>query len=260
MTQYDKLFRLDGKVALVTGSSRGIGRAIAEAMAAHGAKVVVSSRKAEACDAVAAGIRAAGGEAKVVPCNISRDEELKPLVAGARAAFGRIDILVLNAAVNPHYGPLASLTAEAYEKTMGANVRSNLWLCNLVIPGMAEQKDGAVIIVSSVAGLKGTKTIGVYALSKAADMQLARNLAAEWGGSNVRVNCLAPSIIRTDMARALWENPETYKMAVSTYPLGRIGEVEDIAGAAVFLAAPAGQFITGQTIVIDGGATISSGI
>ncbi len=259
MTNYQQLFRLDGKVALITGSSRGIGRAIAEAMAAHGAKVVVSSRKAEACQAVAGAIRAAGGEAAVVPCNISRDEELKQLVSGARAAFGRIDILVLNAAVNPHFGPLSTLGADAYEKTMGTNVRCNLWLCNLVIPEMAERGDGAVIIVSSVAGLKGTKTIGVYALSKAADLQLARNLAVEWGGSNVRVNCLAPSIIRTDMARALWENPETYKMAIATYPLGRIGEVEDVAGAAIFLASPAGKFVTGQTIVIDGGATIAAG-
>ena len=258
--KYADLFRLDGKTALVTGSTKGIGRAIAEAMAAQGAQVVISSRKADACERVAAEINAAGGKAAAIACNISHRDQMEALVAGARKAFGRIDILVCNAAVNPHYGPMSTVTDDAYDKTMGTNVRSNLWLCNLVIPEMAERKDGSVIIVSSVAGLKGTSAIGIYALSKAADMQLARNLAVEWGRSNVRANCLAPSIIKTDMAKALWDNPETYKHAVSTYALGRIGEVGEVAGAAVFLAAPAGRFITGQTIVIDGGATIFGGM
>jgi len=258
--KYADLFRLDGKVALVTGSSKGIGRAIAEAMAAQGAKVVISSRKADACEVTAGEIRAAGGEAVALPCNIAHKDQLEALVAGTKKAFGRIDILVCNAAVNPYYGPMAKVPDEAYERTMGANVRSNLWLCNLAIPDMAEQKDGAVIIVSSVAGLKGTGNIGVYALSKAADMQLARNLAVEWGRSNVRANCIAPSIIKTDMAKALWDNPETYKHAVSTYALGRIGEVAEVAGAVVFLAAPAGRFVTGQTLVVDGGATIFGGM
>ena len=258
--KYADLFRLDGKVALVTGSSKGIGRAIAEAMAAQGAQVVISSRKADACEEVAEEIEAEGGKAVAIPCNISHKDQLAALVAGTRKAFGRIDVLVCNAAVNPHYGPMSTLGDEAYEKTMGANLRSNLWLCNMVIPEMAERKDGSVIIVSSVAGLKGTSAIGIYAISKAADMQLARNLAVEWGRSNVRANCLAPSIIKTDMARALWENPETYRHAVTTYALGRIGEVSEVAGAAVFLASPAGRFITGQTIVIDGGATIYGGM
>jgi NAD(P)-dependent dehydrogenase (short-subunit alcohol dehydrogenase family) len=258
--KYADLFRLDGKTALITGSSKGIGRAIAEAMAAQGAQVVISSRKLEACEKVAEAINADGGRAVAIPCNISHKEQLQQLVAGARQAFGRIDILICNAAVNPHYGPLTTLSDDAYEKTMGANVRSNLWLCNMVMPEMAERKDGAVIIVSSVAGLKGTDKIGIYAISKAADMQLARNLAVEWGRSNVRANCLAPAIIKTDMARALWDNPDTYRHAVSTYPLGRIGDVSEVAGAAVFLAAPAGRFITGQTIVIDGGSSIVSGM
>jgi len=258
--KYADLFRLDGKVALITGSSKGIGKAIAEAMAAQGAKVVISSRKAEACEAAAAEIRAAGGTAVALPCNISHKDQLEALVAATKKALGQIDILVCNAAVNPYYGPMAKVPDEAYERTMGANVRSNLWLCNLVIPDMAARKDGAVIIVSSVAGLKGTSNIGVYALSKAADMQLARNLAVEWGRSNVRVNCIAPSIIKTDMAKALWDNPETYKHAVSTYALGRIGEVQEVAGAAVFLAAPAGRFVTGHVLVVDGGATIFGGM
>jgi NAD(P)-dependent dehydrogenase (short-subunit alcohol dehydrogenase family) len=258
--KYDDLFRLDGKTALITGSSKGIGRAIAEAMAAQGAQVVISSRKADACELVAEEIEAGGGRAVAIPCNISHKDQLQELVAATRRAFGRIDILVCNAAVNPYYGPMVDVPDEAYEKTMGANVRSNLWLCNMVIPEMAAHKEGAVVIVSSVAGLKGSDKIGIYALSKAADMQLARNLAVEWGRSNVRVNCLAPSIIKTDMARALWDNPETYKHAVSTYALGRIGEVSEVAGAAVFLASAAGRFITGQTLVIDGGATIFGGM
>jgi NAD(P)-dependent dehydrogenase (short-subunit alcohol dehydrogenase family) len=253
------LFDLTGKVAVITGSTRGIGKAIAEAMAAHGARVVISSRKAPLCEEVAAGIRAAGGEAIAVPCNISRLAELDRLVEGAIRHWGRIDVLVCNAAVNPHYGPMATISEEAYDKIMGTNVKSNLWLCNKVLPGMAARRDGVVIIVSSIGGLKGHDKIGIYNLSKAADFQLARNLAVEWGRHNIRANCIAPGIVRTDFARALWENPEIYKQAVESYPLGRIGEPEEIAGVAVMLAGRAGSFITGQAIVVDGGATISSG-
>ena len=260
---HNPYFDLSGKVAVVTGSSKGIGRAIAEAMASAGAKVVVSSRKADACETVADGINKSygevGGEAVVIPCNISHKQELQTLVDRTMEQWGRIDILVCNAAVNPYYGPIAEVPDEAYEKTMGSNVQSNLWLCNMVIPQMAERQDGVVIIVSSVGGLKGSATLGVYALSKAADMQLARNLAVEWGPKNIRVNCLAPAIVKTDMARALWDNPEIYNAAIKGYPLRRIGEVEDIAGAALFLAGRSGNFVTGQTIVIDGGATISAG-
>ena len=259
MQAYKDLFRLDGKVAVITGSTKGIGRAIAEAMAAHGAKVAISSRKAEMCEKVAGEIRAAGGEAIAVPCNIAQKDQLETLVAKTRAAFGRIDVLVCNAAVNPYMGPTQTLPDEAYEKTMAANVKSQIWLCNLVIPEMAERRDGAVIIVSSVAGIKGTAHIGIYGLTKAADMALARNLAVEWGARNVRVNCLAPAIIRTDFAKALWDNPKIYAAAIRNYPLGRIGEVAEVAGAAVFLASPAGRFVTGQTIVIDGGASLSGG-
>lgn len=253
------LFRLDGKVAVITGSTRGIGKAIAEAMAEAGAKVVISSRKADVCDRVAAEINKSGGEAIAVPCNISHKEQLQALVDKTKAHWGQIDILVCNAAANPHFGPSTTISDEAFDKTLHNNIRANHWLCNMVIPEMAQRGDGAVIIVSSVGGLKGTGTLGAYAITKAADMQLARNLAVEWGPRNVRVNCLAPAIIRTDFARALWENPEIYKQAVSTYPLRRIGEPHEVAGAAVFLAAPAGNFITGQTIVIDGGVTIAGG-
>jgi len=255
----DDLFGLTGKVAVITGSTKGIGKAIAEAMAARGARVVISSRKQEACETVAGAIAAAGGEALAVPCNISHLDQLPGLVETTLAQWGRIDVLVLNAAVNPYFGPLAGIDEASYDKIMDTNVKSNLWLANLVIPQMAARRDGAVIIVSSIAALKGHDRLGAYGLAKAADLQLARNLAVEWGRSNVRVNCILPGLVRTDMARALWEDEAARAKAVEAYPLGRIGEPADIAGAAVFLAARAGAFMTGQGLVVDGGTTILSG-
>ena len=249
------LFDLSGRTALITGSSRGIGRAIAVRMAEAGARVVVSSRKREACDEVVDEIRKAGGEAVAVACNISNKPELEALVTQSRQAFGKIDVLVCNAAVNPHYGASQEIPDSAFQKVLDCNIRSNHWLCQLVIPEMAERRDGSVILVSSIGGLKGSATLGTYALSKAADMALARNLAVEWGPRNVRVNCIAPGLVRTDFARALWENPETYQKAIERYPLRRIGEPDEIAGSAIFLASAAGSFVTGQTLVVDGGVT-----
>ncbi|MDE2005393.1 MAG: SDR family oxidoreductase [Rhodospirillales bacterium] len=249
------LFDLRGKVAVVTGSSRGIGRAIAERLAEHGAKVVVSSRKAEACEPVAAGIRARGGEAIVIPCHIARKEALQALVDSTVAQWGGIDILVCNAAVNPYLGPAAGASDEVYERVMGANVRSNFWLCNMVLPQMATRGGGSVIIISSIGGLRGSAQLGLYAISKAADMQLARNICVEWGPSNIRANAIAPGLVRTDFARALWEDPALYRKRTKDTPLQRIGEPDEIAGAAVFLASAAGSFVTGQTLVIDGGTT-----
>ncbi len=248
-----ELFDLSGQVAVVTGSSRGIGRAIAERMAEHGARVVVSSRKAEACEAVARGIRERGGEALVVPCNVGRKEELQALVDRTLEAWGRLDTLVCNAATNPYFGPSETIPDEAWDRIMGSNIRSVHWLCQMALPFMAERGGGSVIIVSSIAGLRGTATLGAYGVSKAADMQLARNLAIEWGARGIRANCIAPGLIRTDFARALWEDPENLRRRTRDTPLGRIGEPDEIAGAAVFLAAPAGRFMTGQTMVIDGG-------
>jgi len=250
---------LTGKVALVTGATKGIGRAIAEALARAGAKVVVSSRKQDRCDAVAEAINDSGGAALGVACTVSHIDQLQALVDATLEAYGRIDTLVCNAAVNPYFGPLAEIPDEAYDKTMNVNLRSNLWLCNMVVPQMATRGGGAVVLVSSIAGLKGHDKLGVYALSKAAAMQLARNLAVEWGRSTVRVNTIAPGLVRTDMARALWEDPDRLAQALENYPLGRIGEPDDIAGAAVFLASRAGNFMTGQTIVIDGGSTVMGG-
>jgi NAD(P)-dependent dehydrogenase (short-subunit alcohol dehydrogenase family) len=252
-----KAFDLSGKVAIVTGSSRGIGRSIAEHLAAAGAKVVVSSRKAPACEEVVAAIRKAGGEAIAIAAHIGEKSQLQNLVDETRRQWGRIDILVCNAASNPYYGPMSGLPDEAFDKILKNNIVANHWLANLVLPEMAQRKDGAVIIVSSIGGLKGTATLGAYAISKAADMQLARNLALEWGMHNVRVNCIAPGLVKTDFARALWENPDILKHYESQTPLRRIGEPRDIGGIAAFLASPAAAFITGQTIVADGGVTIA---
>ncbi len=254
----DTLFDLSGKVALVTGSSRGIGRAIALRLAQHGARVVVSSRKAEACEAVAAEIRRQGGEALVVPCNISDKAQLQALVDATLAAWGRIDVLVCNAAVNPYFGPSAGIPDDAFDKIMHSNIKSNHWLCNMVAPGMAARGEGgSIIIISSVGGLIGSSVIGAYGISKAADMALARNLAVEWGDKAIRANCIAPGLIKTDFARALWENPDIARQATRGYALKRIGEPDEIAGAAVFLAARAGSFTTGQTLVIDGGGMVN---
>ncbi|MFM1989417.1 MAG: 7-alpha-hydroxysteroid dehydrogenase [Pseudomonadota bacterium] len=251
------LFDLTGKVAIVTGSSRGIGRSIAENLAAHGAKVVVSSRKADACQVVVDAITKAGGTAIAIPANISDKAGLQRLVDETRKAFGPIDVLVCNAASNPYFGPSSGMGDEVFEKIMRNNVLSNHWLCQMVQPDMAARKDGAIIIVSSIGGLKGSTEIGAYCISKAADMQLARNLACEWGPLNIRVNCIAPGLIKTDFARALYEDPARKAAAEARFPLRRLGEPDDIGGIAVMLASRAGAFITGQSIVADGGATIT---
>lgn len=254
MSQFD----LTGKVAIITGSSRGIGKASALALAEHGAKVVISSRKQEACDAVAAEINGEYGEgtAIAVAASISDKAALQHLVEETRRAFGRIDVLVCNAASNPYYGPLAGISDDQFRKILDNNILSNHWLIQMTAPEMRERRDGSIVIVSSIGGLRGSPVIGGYNVSKAADFQLARNYAVEYGPDNVRVNCIAPGLIRTDFARALWENPETEKRSTQGAPLRRIGEPEEIAGAVVFLASRASAFMTGQAIVIDGGVTI----
>jgi NAD(P)-dependent dehydrogenase (short-subunit alcohol dehydrogenase family) len=251
------LFNLEGKVALITGSTKGIGKAIAERMAEQGAIVVISSRNQDACDDVAAGIIAEGGKAIAIASNINYQEQLQNLVTKTQSELGSIDILVCNAAINPFFGSSQEIPDSAFDKIMHANIGSVHRLCQMAIPGMAKKGGGAVVIISSIGGLKGSNALGAYAISKAADMQMARNLAVEWGPKNVRVNCIAPGLVRTDFAKALWENPEIYEATVSKYPLRRIGEPDEIAGAAVFLASDSGSFTTGQTIVIDGGGTIA---
>ena len=219
-----ELFDLSGKVAIVTGSTRGIGRAIAERMAEHGAKVAISSRKAGPCEEVAAGINAKRpGAAIAVPANISSKDDLARLVDETRAAFGKIDILVCNAASNPYFGPMSGISDEAFRKILDNNIVANHWLIDMVVPQMIERKDGSIIIVSSIGGLRGSTMLGAYAISKAADMQLARNLAQELSPSNIRVNCIAPGLVKTDFARALWDTPEAERRSSAATPLRRLG-------------------------------------
>jgi NAD(P)-dependent dehydrogenase (short-subunit alcohol dehydrogenase family) len=253
-----ELFDLSGQVAVITGSSRGIGRAIAQRMAEHGARVVVSSRKADACQAVADDINQRHGEERAIAiaANISSKDHLQAMIDHTLVKWGRIDTLVCNAASNPNYGPMAGISDEQFRKILDNNIVANHWLATMVTPHMRAQQGGAIVIVSSIGGLRGSPIIGAYCISKAADMQLARNLAVEHGPDNIRVNCIAPGLIQTDFAKALWEDEALLAQRNQTTPLRRIGQPDEIAGAAVFLASPAARFMTGQSMVIDGGVTI----
>lgn len=251
------LFDLTGKVAVITGSSRGIGKAIAGQLAAHGAKVVISSRKQDACDEAAAAINESHGDgaALAIAASISDKAQLTDLFARTRAELGPVNILICNAATNPHYGSLDSITDDQFRKTLDNNIVSNHWLIQLALPDMREARDGAIVVVSSIGGLRGSSALGAYSISKAADFQLVRSYAVENGRHNIRINAIAPGLVKTDFARALYENPEAAKAAIARTPMGRLGEPEDIAGAAVLLASPAASWLTGQTIVVDGGVT-----
>ena len=253
-----ELFDLSGQVALITGSSRGIGKAIAIRMAEHGANVVVSSRKLEACQAVVDEINQRFGEGRAMACaaNISSKADLQAMVDATLSRWGRIDTLVCNAASNPYYGPMQGISDEQFRKILDNNIVSNHWLVSMVSPQMRERRDGSIIIVSSIGGLRGSPIIGAYCISKAADMQLARNLAVEYGPDNIRVNCIAPGLIQTDFAKALWEDEQLLAERNQTTPLRRIGQPDEIAGTAVYLASPAARFMTGQSLVVDGGVTI----
>ena len=257
----DTLFDLSGKTAIVTGASRGIGEAIARRMAQHGANVIVSSRKVGDCKTVADSINAAEGReaAHPVGCNISYYEEIEALVAATTEKFGGVDILVCNAAVNPYYGPSKDITDEQFDKILQCNVKSNLKLAHLSQAEMAKRGGGSIVIISSISGLVGNATLGAYGISKAADLQIARNLAVEYGPSGVRANCIAPGVVKTYFAEALWKDPQVEEMMTKRLPLRRFGEPDDIAGAAVFLASDAGAWMTGQHITIDGGTVINAG-
>jgi len=247
------LFDLTGRVSVITGSTKGIGKAMAEALAAFGSKVVISSRKADACDAVAASINESGGEAMDHPCHVGHKDQLERLVAATRERWGKIDNLVVNAAVNPYFGSSLGIPDSAFDKVMEVNIKSVHWLCQMVIPEMQERKDGSIVIVSSVGGFRGNSMLGAYAISKAADMQLARNLAAEFGPDNIRVNAVCPGLVKTNFARALWEDPQREQAVAARTPLRRLGEPVDCAGIAVYLASRAGSWTTGQTFTVDGG-------
>lgn len=254
------LFDLSDKVVVVTGSTKGIGKAIATRMAEAGAKVVVSSRKAEACDAVAAEINESfaqnGGEAVAIPCHVGDKDQLQNLVDQTMSRFGKITTLIPNAASNPYYGPSKDIPDSAFEKILDTNVRSVHRLCHMVLPHMVEAGSGSITIIASIAGLKGNKTLGAYAISKVAEHQIARNLAVEYGPDNIRVNAIAPGLIKTDFAKALWTDPERLKAVSATLPLRRIGEPDEIAGAALFLSSPAANYVTGQVLQVCGGSSV----
>ncbi|MCJ8499263.1 SDR family NAD(P)-dependent oxidoreductase [Desulfatitalea alkaliphila] len=254
------MFDLSGKTAIVTGATRGIGRAIAELFALHGAGVVVSSRKADACEAAAGQINAKVGEgagsALPVPCNISHKDQLQALVDRTSAHYGQVDILVCNAAVNVHHGPSATIPDEAFAKIIDSNLKSTHWLCHMVLPGMLQRRAGNIVVVSSIAGLRASEALGAYGISKAGEIALVRNLAAEYGPHNIRVNAIAPGLIKTDFAKALWDNPEYREQRLKATPLRRIGDPMDVAGVALFLVSDASAFMTGQVLVVDGGVTV----
>ncbi|MBS27805.1 MAG: short-chain dehydrogenase [Alphaproteobacteria bacterium] len=249
-------FDLSDKTAIVTGSTKGIGRAIAVALAEAGANVTVSSRDTERVAETEGALADAGHKVLGIPCNVGRKAELQSLVDGSRAKWGPADILVCNAAINPYYGPSMEIPDNIFAKIMQTNIQSQLWLTQMVVPDMQARKDGAIVLVSSIGGLRGSDVIGAYNISKAADIQLAKNLAVELGPNNIRVNAIAPGLVKTDFARALWENPEFADPRITATPMRRLGDPEDIAGAAVFLASGAASWVTGQTLVIDGGATV----
>ena len=253
-------FDLRDQVAVVTGSTKGIGKAIAAGFCRAGAKVVVSSRKADACEAVTAELNREqardGGEAVSIPCHAGKLEELEALVARTLDRWGKITACVPNAAANPYHGGLAGIPDSAFDKIMETNVRATFWLCRLVLPHMVERGEGSITIIASIAGLKGSPDLGAYAMSKVAGHQLARNLAVEYGPHGIRVNAIAPGLIRTDFAKALWTDPERLEAVSSRLPLRRIGDPAEVAGAALFLASPAASYVTGQVLNVCGGAAV----
>jgi len=253
------LFNLKNKSILITGSSKGIGKAIAYQCAEHGAKVIISSRKLDICEQTADEINTKLGSqvAYAIPANISDDDQLENLVNETRKKIGKIDVLICNAATNPFMGSMLDMPIEKFDKVMHNNIRSNQILCNLVLPEMISKEDGSIIIISSIAAIKGSPILGAYNISKAADVMIVKNIAAEFGHKNIRANSIAPGLIKTDFARALWENPDILKTVLSSTPMQRIGVPDEIAGVAVMLASDAGNYINGQTIVVDGGTTIT---
>jgi len=252
-----RLFDLSGKVAIVTGGSRGLGFASARGMAEHGARVIIVGRNQEACDAAAEEIRGEGGTAIGISCNISRKHELQAMVDETLRQWDRVDIVMANAAIHPWIGSVLNLEDRTFTKFMEANVQSNIWLAQMTVPGMIERGYGRYICVASIVGILGDPETGTYGLTKAADMQFVRNLANEFAHAGVTANCIAPGTFKTEMARSQWEDQKMVDWYKGRNPSRRFGEVDEIAGLAVLLASPSGGYINGQTIAVDGGHTIS---
>jgi NAD(P)-dependent dehydrogenase (short-subunit alcohol dehydrogenase family) len=252
---------MSGRVAVITGSSRGLGKASAIAMAAQGAKVVISGRKAEQCEATAAQINAnpgsATGGAIAVACNISRKEELRNLVDSAISAFGKVDVVMCNAAIHPWMGSVTQVPDDTFEKFLRANVQSAVWLSQMTVPQMAERGWGRFIVVSSLSGLFGDRSTQAYGITKAATIQLARGLAAEFASRGVSANTIVPGTYETDMAKPILEDVEWMRIHNQRCPSRRPGRPEEIAGLAVLLASNAASYINGQAICADGGYSIS---
>lgn len=251
------MFDLTGKVALLTGASKGMGLAMAKALAEHGATVVISARKQEPLDAAAAEINALGkGTAHAIACNVGHKDQLEALVEQTHTVAGPIDILLGNAGVNPYFGKIAKIPDTAYEKIMAANVQSNLWLAQLVAPDMVKKGGGSMAFTSSIGAFKPSITLGAYNMSKLALIGLVRNLAEEFGPNGLRVNAICPGLVRTEFARELWDNPEVEARIKSEIPLRRLGEPGDFAGLAVFLASDASRYMTGQALTVCGGSNM----
>lgn len=246
-------------MAVVTGATRGIGRAIAIAFGRAGATVVVSSEDAAACRETESEFRAAGFDAHGIACDVAEPDQLVALVEQVTSALGPLGVLVCNAGIEGPVGPIHPADPVAYQRVMDINLHSAVRLTSLVVPAMAESGGGSVILMASIAGLRGNKSLGVYALAKAAVAQLARNLAVEWGPRNVRVNAVSPGLIRTDFARGIFDDAGYLRRRLSLTPLRRAGEPEEVANAVLFLASPAGAFVSGHNLVVDGGTTISDG-
>ncbi|MEM8963907.1 MAG: glucose 1-dehydrogenase [Acidobacteriota bacterium] len=249
-------FDLTGKVALVTGASKGIGAAMAHGFAAHGATVVVSSRKQEAVDAVAAEIRDAGGEAIAMACHVGRMDEVRGIVDKVVAACGGLDIVVNNAATNPVYGGAIEVDERAFDKIIEVNLKGPFELAKAAHPVMKARGGGAILNISSIGGISPEPNLGIYSVSKAALINLTKVLAAEWGGDGIRVNAIGPGLIKTKLSAALWTDDDERRKYEEHVPLGRIGYPEDIVGMALLLCSPAGAFCTGGMYMVDGGHTI----